>query len=148
LETINIYKVYKGYSKFKLYSGLVYLVFGAVILIKYLFFKNKPVDSFWELVIPVIVVLQGLLFSLQGYYDLKHEKIFIRWDEHEIVYKLWKDKATETIRIADIRKVTYKLMEIRVQLPETEKILYLEGIQYKDLQRLKEKFEVIISQIK
>ena len=48
-----------------------------------------------------------------------------------------------TIQISEITGVSIKLYEIILQLTNTEKTLHIELIQYKDIKRIKEKFEEI-----
>lgn len=77
------------------------------------------------------------------YSNLKKGRYFIEWDDKQIRYLLNHDRQVNTIQISEITGVSIKLYEIILQLTNTEKTLHIELIQYKDIKRIKEKFEEI-----
>ena len=68
-------------------------------------------------------------------------KYFIEWDEDELRYLLPATKKLEAIKFADIHSVRVKLFEIELQLAEGTRNLDLSNLQFKDLKKIKERFE-------
>ena len=85
----------------------------------------------------------GIIFFALRYSNKRNEKFFIQWDDKEMKYLLSKDKTIETIRFVDIKKITMQLYEIKIELPSAEKTISLENVQFKDLRKIKEKFEAL-----
>ena len=142
MERILVYKKQKGILLFLTICGLFFFIFGLTLLTKSLIygFKTEIFGGNWNY---VIYTIQGLVFFILGHINKRNEKYFIEWDEMTLKYLLPQNKTDETIVISDIRKVSIQLFEIKIQLLETEKILSLENVQFKELRRIKEKFEEI-----
>jgi hypothetical protein len=139
MERIQIYKRQKGYELYVKIFGLLFFAYGMTFLIKSLIngFKTELFDGDWRYVSDLIF---GIILFIFGYPDRK-QKYFIQWDDKEMKYLLSKDKTAVTIAFADIKKITLQLYEIKIELASTEKILSLENVQYKELRKIKEKFE-------
>ncbi len=60
-------------------------------------------------------------------------------------YFLPKNKNIETITISEIKNVSINLFEIHLKLLDTEKIINLDNLEFKEIRRIKEKFEQIKS---
>jgi methyl coenzyme M reductase subunit D len=58
-------------------------------------------------------------------------------------YLLPPNKVSETIKLSEIRNIEIKLSEIHLQLSEGNITLNLENFHFKELRRIKEKFEEI-----
>lgn len=125
-----------------LISGLFFFILGSSLLIKYFIFESK-VETLGGISNSVIYIIQGIAFILLGYIHKRNEKYFIEWDEKELRYLLPKDKAIETITISYIKKVSIQLYEIEIELPNIKKTLCLENLLFKEISRIKEKFEEI-----
>ncbi len=140
MERMEIFKVKKKFVKFFIITGLILFLFGIIFLINSLMngFQTQFPGGDWNY---VIFSFQGLLSFFMGYSMLKYKKYFIEWDSENLRYFLPKSKLIETIKISDIKSIEIKLFEIKIQLPENDKTLDLGNIQFKELRRIKEKFE-------
>ncbi len=142
MERIQIYKRQKGLEIYIKIFGLLFIVYGMTFLIKSLMngFKTDLNGGDWSY---VFYTIQGIIFFALGYSNKRNEKFFIQWDEKGMKYLLSKDKTIETIRFEDIKKITIQLYEIKIGLPSAEKTISLENVQFKDLRKIKEKFEAL-----
>jgi len=141
MERIQIFKRLKGLLFFMIF-GLISFLFGMTMLISSLKFgfKTEFLGGDWNY---VFYTLQGIIFFTLGHSSKKYEKYFIEWDNKELKYFLPKNKTEEIVVISDIKGLSINLYEIKILLPEAEKTLSLENVQYKELRRIKEKFEEI-----
>ncbi len=138
IERHNVYNVKKRLSYFL-------IVFGGVLLtINFLTWINtnltESVFSNWNL---LSFTLQGSIFIFIGYWNLRSEKYFIEWDNKKINYLLPKSKGVESITIAKIKCVTTNLFEIDIKLENSEKTINLDNVQFREIRKIKEKFEGI-----
>ena len=151
MKRIQIYKRQKGAQLYFKAFGLLFFIYGMSFLIKSFrngveFGTNALAWSY------VTYTLLGLVLFVLGVSskklilgfrskDKENENYFIQWDDKEIKYLLLNDKMEETILIADIKKISIQLNEITVELASVEKTLNLENVQYKELIKIKAKFE-------
>ncbi len=142
MERIQIYTRQRGFVLFFKISGIFSFILGLTgLIISYKEgFKTAFFGGNWNY---YIFTFQGLMFFFMGHTYKRNEKYFIEWNETELRYLLPKNKSIETINISEIREVSVKLYEIKLQLLEIEKSLSLENVQFKELKRIKEKFEEI-----
>ena len=137
MERLKVYMVKKGLANFSIVFGILFLVVGLVLLIQTI--KNKSsVD--WN---SITFSLEGILFIVLGYLNLRSGKYFIEWDENQINYSLPNNSSIETILFSEIRNVTIKLFEIQLKLEDSEKIINLENLQFQEIKSVKQKFEEI-----
>lgn len=139
MERFKVYKVKKGLAYFLIIFGGVLLLLGIALLIKTIL-GGTSVD--WN---SVIFILQGSLFIIMGYLNLRSDKYYIEWDENKLNYFLPKSNSIETVTISEIKDVSINLFEIHLKLEDTEKIIHLDNLQFKEIRRIKEKFEQIKS---
>lgn len=91
----------------------------------------------------IAFTLQGILFILLGYLNLRSEKYFIEWDDNQLNYLLPNSSKVATISFSEIRSITIKLFEIHLELEESNKIINLDNLQFQHIKALKQKFEQI-----
>jgi hypothetical protein len=140
MERVGVSKVYPGLAKFFIVFGLILFLFGIAMLIKSLingFNIHFPAGD-WN---SVTYTIQGILFILLGYFNLKKRKYFIEWDDSEFRYLLPDTKKIETINFEQIESVTIGLFEIDLKLKTGIRTLTLDNLRFEDLRRIKEKFE-------
>lgn len=141
MERFKIYKVKKGYAKFLIVFGGIFLTLGIALIIKSV--ADKSVLD-W---VSVTYILQGIIFIFLGYAHLRSGKYFIEWDETKMNYLLPNTKGVETILFSEIRGIKIKLFEIHLELENTTKTLNLENLQFEQIRSLKQKFEEIRTNI-
>jgi len=142
MEKIKIFTLNKGLTKFFIIFGIVSFVLGICLLI-YSFingFKTAFLGGDWSY---VIFTIEGILFFFIGYSNSIYGKYYIEWNDEELKYLLPKNKLVEIIKISDIKAIEINPFEIQIQLPESNKILNLENIRFKELKRIKIKFDEI-----
>jgi hypothetical protein len=142
MERIRIYKVHTGLAKFFIIFGSIFFILGCSLVIKSLIngFNFQFLSGDWN---SVFFTLQGFLFIIMGYANLKSRKYFIEWDDNALRFHLPGSRNTETIRIPEIQSVCIRLFEIELKLPENTRILNLDNLQFEDIKKVKEKFESI-----
>jgi hypothetical protein len=142
MERIRIFRMPKGLNRFFIIAGFLSIVFGMILFLHSLQigFRTAFWGGDWN---NVIFILQGIFFFFVGYSNIRYEKYFIEWDDIELRYLLPPNKVAEIIKISDIRTIEIKFIEIRLQLPEGTKTLNLENFHFKELKRIKERFEEI-----
>lgn len=138
MERFKVYNVKKRLSYFL-------IVFGGVLLtISFLTWINTnltgSVFSNWNL---LSFALQGSIFIFIGYWNLRSEKYFIEWDNEKLNYFLPKNKSVESITIAEIKHISINLFEINLKFENTEKTINLDNLQFREIRKIKEKFEEI-----
>ena len=144
MEHVSIYKPLKNWYKAEILVGSLLLLTGTILLFHHLYSSNSE-SKIWP---SGMIMLQGLLSLLLGYFRKREENLFIEWDENEIRYRLLKDKSTQIIQISEIMNINGNATEIRIQLAGTEKILHLEGIFYQDMKRVREYLQTLQETIK
>ena len=128
--------------RFFIVFGGLFTIFGIILLIKALtneFNSNFPSGD-WN---SVIYTFQGLLFLIMGAVNLYVRKYYIEWDDTELRLLLPDTKNLETIILSDINSVNIKLFEIELKLQDKTRTIDLSNLQFKDLRKIKEKFEDI-----
>ena len=142
MERIQIYTRQKGFKLFFKISGILSFILGLTgLIISYKEgFKTAFFGGNWNY---YIFTIQGIMFFLMGHTNKRNDKYFIEWNETELRYLLPKNKCIETINLSEIRNVSVKLYEIKLQLLEIEKTLNLENIHFKEFKKIKEKYEEI-----
>lgn len=142
MERIQIYTRQKKIELFFKISGIFSFILGLTgLIISYKEgFKTAIISGNWNF---YIFTIQGLFFFLWGHSYKRNERFFIEWDDKELKYLLPKNKNIESIILSEIKEISIKLYEIKIKLPENEKTLSLENVQFKELRRIKDKFENI-----
>ncbi len=142
MERVKIFKRKKELELFFIIFGLFSLTLGMTFLIKSLRtgFNTDFFDGDWN---AVIYSLQGIIFFIIGHLTRKNEKYFIEWNNEELRYLFPKNKLVETIKLSEIKGVEIDTLEINIELSEGSKTLKLDNIQYKEVRRIKERFEEI-----
>jgi hypothetical protein len=135
MERFKIYKGKKGYAKFMIVLGGIFLILGIFLII------NSGTDDSTLNWSSVPYTLQGILFIFLGYVLLRSDKYFIEWDEVQMNYLLPNMKSAESILFSEIRGIKIKLFEIQLDLEHTRKTLNLENLQFEEIRSLKQKFE-------
>ena len=135
-----VFKVLKGFSRFLIIFGILISILGLSLFIKSLIigFNTKFPSGDWN---SVIFSVQGLLFFIMGFSNLKNKKYYIEWDERELRYLLPDTKHVESILFSQIISVDIKLFEIELNLIDSVRILNLDNLEFDDLKRIKKKFE-------
>ena len=142
MERIRVFKVRKGLAWFIIIFGTFFTILGVLILIKSLingFIIHFPSGD-WN---SVIFTLQGLLFIIMGYSNLKNKKYYIEWDDKKLRFLLPYTKKVETIIFSEITSVKIKLFEIEFKLTDSVRTLNLDNLEFDDLRKVKKKFEEI-----
>ena len=137
MERLKIYKEKKGLANFLIVFGSIFLIVGLVLMIKSVTDKTNLI---WN---SVAFTLQGILFILMGYLNLRSDKYFIEWDENRMNYLLPNISDINTIIFSEIRSVRIELFEIHLDLGESEETINLENLQFEHIKSLKQKFEEI-----
>jgi hypothetical protein len=140
MERIRVFKVLKGLAMFFIIFGTIFTILGFSLFIKSLIsgFNTKFPSGDWN---SVIFTLEGPLFILMGYLNLKNKKYYIEWDDKELRFLLPDTKQVETILFSEIDSVKIKLFEIELKLTDSVRTLNLDNLEFEDLKRVKKKFE-------
>ncbi|WP_372751408.1 hypothetical protein [Labilibaculum sp.] len=140
MERFQIFKKQRGIQLFYMIFGLSSLTLGITLLINTFetsFRTNFP-DGDWN---GVIYSLQGIIFFTIGHLWRKNEKYFIEWNNEELRYLFPKNKLIENIKWSDIKGIKIDTLKINIELSGDHKIINLDNLQYKEVKRIKEKFE-------
>ena len=140
MERIVIYQGKKRGSKiFMIYAIIIFLI-GILFLIYRLIagFRIGFPDGDWN---SVLVPVLGIFFFFSEYSKFKMKDFFIEWDDEILSYLLPNSKETVTIKLSDIKKVEIDLLDIKMQVSEKEITMSLRVLPFKELRRIKEKFE-------
>ncbi|NMB58110.1 MAG: hypothetical protein GYA12_03000 [Chloroflexi bacterium] len=115
---------------------------GILILIKAIIrgFDMRFPSGDWNF---LFMTIQGILFIIMGVGNIIVKKYFIEWDDNEIRFLLPDTKKLETIKIDNINSVSIRLFEIELQLKDNTRILDLSNLEFEDIKKIKEKFEII-----
>lgn len=142
MERIKVFKTKKGFIKTLIIMGIIFFLIGISLLTYSLItgFKTEFVGGDWNY---VMYLSQGILFILMGYQILKDDKYFIEWNDEELRYLLPKNNYTISIKLSEIKAIEIQLFEIKILLPEGDKLMNLENVGFKNLRKIKEKLEEI-----
>ena len=140
MERIKVYRTNAVWAKFFIVFGAVFSVSGLLFLLRSLDkgFNPRVLSGDWS---SVFFIIQGLLFILMGYSNLRIRKYFIEWDENEINFLLPGIRYTETIKLDEIKSVNIRLFEIELNMTNGSRILKLENLQFEDIRKIKARFE-------
>jgi hypothetical protein len=140
MERIRVFKALKGLSKFFIVFGSIITIIAFSVVIKSLVngFNTQFPSGDWTF---VFFTIQGLLFILMGYSNLKNKKYYIEWDDKELRFLLPDTKQVETVLFSEITSVNIKLFEIELKLKDSIRTLNLDNMEFEDLKRVKKKFE-------
>lgn len=141
MTRINVFKTSTSLSKFFIVFGAIFTTLGIALLIKAIIngFDTRFLEGNWN---SVLFTFQGLLFILMGVGNLSVRKYYIEWDENELKFFLPDTKIVETIKLSDIISVSIRLFEIELTLSDRTRTLDLSNLQFEDLKKIKEKFEL------
>lgn len=120
-------------------GALLALLGGALLIIRWLGGEIQGFSMFSS----VAFLLQGALLSLLGWMNLRSGKYFVEWDQKEIRCYLPAMKRIETIEIEKITGVNVHLFEIQLNLGDEIRTINLENAQFKEIRKIKDKFEEI-----
>jgi len=140
MERYPVDTTYKGLAWTLLVIGALFALFGgALLLIRWL---GGGVQEF-SLFSSVAFLIQGALLALLGWMNLRSGRYFIAWDQKEIQCYLPAMKRLESFEIDKITGVEVQLFEIHLHLGEEIRTIHLENAQFKEIRRIKDKFEEI-----
>ncbi len=143
MEKVKVFKVYRELAWLLIIMGSFTFLFGFALVVKALIhgFNNHFPSGDW---VNVFFVIQGPLFFLMGFTNLRNTRYFIEWNDYEIHMFLPGSKEVEKIDFRDIRSVNIRLFEIEIALNGKKRILNLETLQIEDLRKIKKKFESLL----
>lgn len=142
MEKIYICKTKKTTLRVFLVIGIIFILISFIGLSHAIYegFRTELLGGDW---IFLFNLLQGIIFVSWSYSIQLKKKYFIGWDDSTIQYHLPENNIHETMYIADIRDIELSLFEVKFKFDGQEKRLKLEEIEYKDMRKIKEKFENI-----
>ena len=98
MERLKVYKVKRGYLNFLVVFGSIFLIIGLWLIIKSVIQKT---NLEWN---SITFSLQGIIFIIMGYMNLRSEKYFIEWDDTQVKYLLPNTNRIERINFSEIMK--------------------------------------------
>ena len=137
MERLKIYKAKRGFTNFFIVFGSIFLLVGLGLIIESA--MNKT-NLEWT---SIMFALEGILFVLLGYQNLRSGKYFIEWNDVQVNYLLPNTNGIETIIFSKIKNVRIDLFEIHLDLGESKKVINLDSLQFEHIKSLKQKFEEI-----
>ena len=140
MERYYVNKTNKGLAWFLVVIGGVLVIFGLVLLLRFLVDDTQTEFSILNI---ILYLLQGVMLGILGAINLRSAKYYLEWNENEVRYYLPGTRSVEVIQIGDVEEVEVRLFEIRLRVGGEEKSINLENVQFKEIRRIKEKFEVI-----
>jgi hypothetical protein len=140
MERIRVFKVLTGLARFFIILGAITSIFGLSLFFKYLIngFNTKFPSGDWN---SVIFTIQGFLFIIMGYSNLKNKRYYIEWDDKELKFLLPDRKQVESVLFSEIVSANIKLFEIELRLKDSVRTLNLDSLEFEDLKKVKQKFE-------
>jgi uncharacterized membrane protein len=140
MERIRVFKVLKVLTRIFIILGTIATILGLSLFIKSLIngFNTKFPSGDWN---SVFFTVQGLLFVIMGYSNLKNRKYYIEWDDKELRFLLPDTKKVESVPFSEIISVNIKLFEIEITLKDSIRTLNLDNLEFEDLKKVKKKFE-------
>jgi hypothetical protein len=142
MERIRLYRISLFLSWTFIVLACLNAAVGIALLIKRTEQGHMTKDSI-EILNPVFMILQGIVFLIWGIINLRKRKFYIEWDETELSLFLPDTKRIEKIKFSDIQSVNIRLFEIELKLPDKCRIIDLNNLEYEDLKKVKKKFEKI-----
>ena len=142
MTRINVYKISTFLVRFFIGFGVLFTISGSFLLIKALingFNTNYPSGD-WN---SVIYTFQGVTFIIMGATNLYFRKYYVEWNDTELRLLLPDTRKLETIILSDINSINIKLFEIEIYHQDKRRTIDLSNLRYKDLRKIKEKFEEI-----
>ncbi len=142
MERVYLYRTNRKFVRFFLIFSIIVLIISLFLLSRVAFFWliNQSVEFHWNY---LTYALQSVAFILLAMSFLKKEKNFIEWNEKEINYLLPKSTEPVNVIIANIKGVEIGLNAVIITENNLQKIITLENAEYKDLKRIKNRFEEI-----
>ncbi|MGF1586733.1 MAG: hypothetical protein ACFCUM_15510 [Bacteroidales bacterium] len=140
MEKIYFCKTNKTTLRIFLILGIILILISFIGLSHSIYegFRTELLGGDWLF---LFNLLQGIIFVSWAYSMQLKKKYFIGWDDNILQYHLPENNVHETMDIADIKDIELSLFEIKFKLDGQEKRLKLEEIEYKDMRKIKEKFE-------
>ena len=140
MTRINVFKNPTAMVRFFIIFGGLFLISGIFFLIKALNngFNTNFQDGDWN---SVLFTCLGIIFIIKGVDDLFFRRYYIEWDDNELRLFLPDTKNLETISLSDIGHINIKLFKIELRLRDKTRLINLSNLRYKDLRKIKEKFE-------
>lgn len=142
MTRINVFKNPTAMVRFFIIFGGLFTIIGIFLLIKA--FNNGFNTNFqngdWN---SVLYTFLGGIFIIKGVEDLYVNKYYIEWDDNKLRLLLPDNKTLETIILSDIDHVNIRLFKIEFKLKDKTRLINLGNLRYKDLRKIKEKFEEI-----
>ena len=128
--------------RFFIIFGGLFTIIGIFLLIKAFNtgFNTNFQNGDWN---SVLYTFLGGIFIIKGVEDLYVKKYYIEWDDNELRLLLPDNKILETIILSDIDHVNIRLFKIEFKLKDKTRLINLGNLRYKDLRKIKEKFEEI-----
>ena len=128
--------------RFFIIFGGLFTIIGIFLLIKAFNtgFNTNFQNGDWN---SVLYTFLGGIFIIKGVEDLYVKKYYIEWDDNELRLLLPDNKTLETIILSDIDHVNIRLFKIEFKLKDKTRLINLGNLRYKDLRKIKEKFEEI-----
>ncbi len=128
--------------RFFIIFGGLFTIIGLFLLIKAFNtgFNTNFQNGDWN---SVLYTFLGGIFIIKGVEDLYVKKYYIEWDDNELRLLLPDNKTLETIILSDIDHVNIRLFKIEFKLKDKTRLINLGNLRYKDLRKIKEKFEEI-----
>ena len=124
-----------------------FIIFGGLFIISGIFLLTKVFNNGFNTNFQngdwnsIIFTCLGIIFLIKGGEDLLVRKYYIEWDDKEIRLFLPDTKNLETISLSDIGHINIKLFKIELRLRDKTRLINLSNLRYKDLRKIKEKFE-------
>lgn len=142
MTRINVFKNPTAMVRFFIIFGGLFTIIGIFLLIKAFNtgFNTNFQNGDWN---SVLYTFLGGIFIIKGVEDLYVKKYYIEWDDNELRLLLPDNKTLETIILSDIDHVNIRLFKIEFKLKDKTRLINLGNLRYKDLRKIKEKFEEI-----
>jgi hypothetical protein len=140
MEKIYICKTNKTTLRIFLIIGIVFILI-ALIGLSHAIIKGFRTELIGGDCLFIFNLIQGIVFVSLAYSIQLKKKYFIGWDENTIQYYLPGNNIHEIIRMTDVKDIELSLFEVKFKLDGQEKKLRLEEIEYKEMRKIKEKFE-------
>ncbi len=140
MTRIYVFKNPAAMVRFFIIFGGLFIISGIFLLIKA--FNNGFNTNFqngdWN---SILFTCLGLIFIIKGVEDLYVRKYYIEWDDNELRLYLPDTRIPESIILSEIGHVSIKLFKIELKLKDKTRLINLGNLRYKDLRKIKEKFE-------
>jgi len=124
-----------------------FIIFGGLFIISGIFLLTKAFNNGFNTNFQngdwnsIIFTCLGIIFLIKGGEDFLVRKYYIEWDDNELRLYLPDTRIPESIILSEIGHVNIKLFRIELQLKDKTRLINLGNLRYKDLRKIKEKFE-------